>query len=150
MTDLDAAAKGRLAERMVPVALDLVGLVRGEGDADLIGEAIGVLSEQEAKAAMVVLAAMVPQDRSPQELLAWVTWDEHGRPLPPDAVMVLYSGAGRRERATGVIECGTAPGYERHRAKGETACDPCREAANAYRRDRRRRQRRREAAEDAA
>jgi hypothetical protein len=34
---------------------------------------------------LVVLAAMVPvEDHSPGELLGWVTWDEHSRPLTGD------------------------------------------------------------------
>lgn len=30
-------------------------------------------------------------------------------------------------------QCGTYPGYQRHRKSGEPACDPCRHACARYR-----------------
>jgi hypothetical protein len=35
--------------------------------------------------------------------------------------------------------CGTYGGYQRHHRRGEKPCDPCRDAATAYNRDRRKR-----------
>lgn len=37
---------------------------------------------------------------------------------------------------TGAELCGTVPGYNRHRRHGEETCQACREAANAYNRQR--------------
>lgn len=46
---------------------------------------------------------------------------------------------GGRAEIDGVVvvssPCGTRNGYLRHRARGEDACDPCREANAAYRRE---------------
>jgi hypothetical protein len=38
-------------------------------------------------------------------------------------------------RMTKRIECGSYGGYQRHKRRKEVACGPCREAANAYRRE---------------
>ena len=71
MNDLDAAAKGRLAERMVPVAVALACAVREEC-ADSIGEVLEPFSRQELYGLLVVLAGMVPVDQPVGDLLAWV------------------------------------------------------------------------------
>lgn len=34
--------------------------------------------------------------------------------------------------ATGIQPCGTRAGYDRHKRRGEPACDPCREACREY------------------
>jgi len=65
---------GKLAVRLVPKALELVGLVRDEGP-DAIWEFQRKLRPREREALPVILAAMVPDDRTAEELLAWVTWD---------------------------------------------------------------------------
>jgi hypothetical protein len=72
VTALDAAAKARLAERLVPSAMELACMVRDE-DARSIGSWVRSLSAAEKDALLVVLAAMVPVDRTPQELLEHVT-----------------------------------------------------------------------------
>jgi hypothetical protein len=63
-----------LAERMVPVAMRVVGAVHDEG-AGAVARALAPLTPQERIAVTVVLAAMVNPDRTPSELLAWVDWD---------------------------------------------------------------------------
>lgn len=60
--------------RILPRALDLVTAVRDEDRAG-IGARLQGLDRQDLASLAVVLAAMVPDDRSPQQLLAWVeTW----------------------------------------------------------------------------
>jgi hypothetical protein len=64
----------RLAERLLPKAQELVCLVRDEGP-DSIGEWLAGLSKTETQALAVILAAMVPDDKPVDELLAWIQWD---------------------------------------------------------------------------
>lgn len=96
MNDLDAAAKGKLAERMVPVAAALACAVREEC-ADSIGEVLEPFSRQELYGLLVVLAGMVPVDQPVGDLLSWVTWRDApslaGQPLPRSPV----SAAERRQ-----------------------------------------------------
>lgn len=61
--------RGLLAERMLPRALQLVGAVRESPAA--VTEALTGLTHQEALALLVVLAALVPDDRTVPQLLAW-------------------------------------------------------------------------------
>jgi hypothetical protein len=122
VTALDAAAKARLAERMIPSAMELACMVRDE-DAKSIGSWIRSLSAAEKDALLVVLAAMVPVDRTPQELLEHVTWDEHGRALPAGAEMVLWTPQ-RRVRQN-LRPCGTPAAIARHYAHGEPLCEAC-------------------------
>lgn len=70
VTELTAAAKGRLAERMVPVAAALACAVREEC-ADSIGEVLEPFSRQDLYGLLVVLAGMVPVDQPVGDLLAW-------------------------------------------------------------------------------
>jgi hypothetical protein len=67
-------ANGDLAEELVPVALELVGLVRDEGP-EAIGAFLARLDRGHWAAMMVILAALVPDDRTAEDLLAWVDWD---------------------------------------------------------------------------
>lgn len=59
----------RLVEQLVPLAAELVCLVRDEG-ADSIGRFLHRVPD--LRAMCVVLAAMVPDDRPVTDLLAWV------------------------------------------------------------------------------
>lgn len=120
-----ATRLGALAARLVPVAADLVVRVHEEGR-ESIGELLGRLNDEERWALPVVLAAMVPPDRPVSELLAWVTWDEHGRPLPPPP-----------PEEPGLRPHGTHAAYVRHRAKGERPCPACVRAERDYHRTRR-------------
>ena len=130
VSDVSAAARGRLAERLVPVALALVGAVRDQ-DGDGIAEFLAGLSAGERDALPVILAAMVPDDRTPQDLLSWVTFDELGRPLPAGAQMVLWSPPGPRRTRKDAHPCGTPGAASRHYANGERPCEACRAAWNA-------------------
>lgn len=57
-------------DRMVPIAARLVGAVR-EWDLDEIAGAV-VEAREDMMALVIVLAAMVPYDRTAGELLGWV------------------------------------------------------------------------------
>ena len=89
-----------------------MGIVRGGcGDAEAIGDLLAKLSDDERWALPVVLAAMVDHDRTPDELLSWISFDEHGRPLrSPRTVSPRWHT---------VAECGTPGAYARHLAAGE-------------------------------
>ena len=145
-----AEVRGRLAERLVPVAGELAVLVHGEGDREEIGEFLGGYSEASKDALLVVLAGMVDTDRTPQELLGWIRWDEHGRTLPDDAVMVMaaprrYEGTQRPQ-----AQCGTAQGADKHRKRFEEICGPCSEAERVYRAELREKRRQRATTESEA
>ena len=146
MTALDLAAcrRGELAERLVPKALELAGLVHGDGDALEIGRFLRSLPVDEREALPVILAGLVPVDRPQSELLAYVTWDEYGRPLaapvPGDADPVGASGPAVR------FPCGTYAAFRRHENRGELVDDECGEAARVYYRERYHRRKARQSA----
>jgi hypothetical protein len=133
ISTVSAAARGRLAERLVPVAMAFVGAVR-DVDGDGIAEFLKGLSGDERLTLLVILAAMVPHDQAPQDLLAWVDWDEFGAPLPEGAQMVLYSPY---RRGGMPASCGTRGAYQRHLKAQEPPCDPCRAAESDYQTGRR-------------
>lgn len=134
MTLTEQTVLGNLAERLVPVAASFVSVVRDE-DRDAITAFLAKRTAHERDALLVILAAMIPDDRTPADLLSWVTWDEHGYPLPPDTVLVLHQGGrkpGPAPKPPGELApCGTATAAKRHYANGERPCEPCRAAANA-------------------
>ena len=67
--------------RILPVALSLVGQVR-ERDRRAYGRRLQSMPRQDLVALAVVLAALVPDDRSAADLLAWISFDDDGSPLP--------------------------------------------------------------------
>jgi len=117
---------GELAERLIPVATDLVIRVHDEGR-DSAGQLLSSLTDTDRWALLIVLAAMVPPDAPVGDLLAWVTWNEHGHP------------PGRPART--LRPCGTHAAFVRHKARGEPPCAACIHAERAYQRARPRRQR---------
>lgn len=121
MTADTPKARGKLAAALVPVALDLVGRVRQE-NRDTITDLLDSLTPEQTRALPVVLAAMVDDAHTPGELLAWVTWDEHGRaldPPPPPAPRQLRP-------------CGTHSAFTRHKDRGEDPCQACRDAERTW------------------
>jgi hypothetical protein len=65
----------QLAGYSIRRATDLVCLVRDHGT-DATGALLDRLDRQGLYALAVTLAAMVPDDRSVDELLAWMDWEE--------------------------------------------------------------------------
>jgi hypothetical protein len=111
----EARARGDLAERMVGKAADLALLVRDEGR-ESVCEFLGSLGSEEKDALLVVLAAMAPvEDQSAADMLAWVRFDEFGRPLDRP-----------------LAPCGTYAAFRRHKQRGELTDDECERAAREY------------------
>jgi hypothetical protein len=111
----EARARGDLAERMVDKATDLALLVRDEGR-ESVCAFLGSLGSDEKDALLIVLAAMAPvEDQSAADMLAWVRFDEFGRPLDRP-----------------VAPCGTPAAYRRHKQQGELVDDDCQRAAREY------------------
>jgi hypothetical protein len=127
--DLAERAMGHLAERMVPVAAELAFAVR-ERDVNGIAEFLAPYGPQEIYGLLIVTAAMVDIDRTTDDLLSWVSWDERFEPPCRDA-------APKRARNDGRVpaECGTYAAARRHQQRGEALDQPCKDAANEYMRD---------------
>lgn len=114
-----------ITERMVPVACDLVDRVRDQSP-QAVQELIHSLNPQERYALTVVLAAMVPTDRTVTELLAWI-----------DGPATVYV-----PRVALLRPCGTHAAYVRHKKRDERPCEACVEAERGYQRERKRERRR--------
>lgn len=117
MTATIADRRGELAAALVPKALELACLVHGDGDQAAIGRFLRKLTDEEFGALPVILAALVPVDQTPAELLSWVTWDEPDEPLKVPRQLV---------------PCGTYGAFRRHEQRGEPIDEPCRMAAREY------------------
>ncbi|MFC4014630.1 hypothetical protein ACFOY2_45920 [Nonomuraea purpurea] len=117
-----------LAERTLEAALTMAVMIRDE-DAAACHAFVQSLPRDQQAALPYVLAALVPVDRPRDELLEWITWDEHGRPIPgvpvPTGVPLCVT---RRVPATPATA-------KRHRDQRQPLCDPCRDAESTYRRN---------------
>jgi hypothetical protein len=112
-----------ITERMVPVACDLVGRVR-DGDGCSVLALMQSLTPSERYAVTVVLAAMIPVDRSARDLLSW-TEGEPGDLIPGPSAYVRP-----------LRPCGTHAAYWRHKKRGEPIDLQCLYAERAYQRAR--------------
>ena len=84
----EAAARGDLAEHLTDLAAEFAFLIRTEGR-DTIGAwfAAHHLTDDarvtsKTRAFIIALASQIDIDTTTGQRLAWVTWDENGRPLP--------------------------------------------------------------------
>ena len=89
---------GNLAERLVPVAGELILLVHGEGDREAIGVLLAGLSAAERDALLVVLAGIADPAVPVEDELRWITFDENEEALRPDPMAA--AGPGYRWRAS--------------------------------------------------
>ncbi len=89
---------GNLAERLVPVAGELILLVHGEGDREAVGVLLGRLSAGERDALLVVLAGIADPAVPVGDALRWITFDENEEALRPDPMAA--AGPGYRWRAS--------------------------------------------------
>jgi hypothetical protein len=112
-----------ITEHMVPVACDLIGRVR-DGNRQAVLALLNPLTPTERYALTVVLAAMVPDDRSARDLLSW-TEDEPSEPLSGPIAYVRP-----------LRPCGTHAAYWRHKKRGEPIDLQCLYAERAYQRAR--------------
>lgn len=96
-TTLTPAERGDLAERMLPIAAQLACIVHGDGDQQDIRYALGQLDHIERDALIVVLAGLVNPDTALSDALAYITWDESGRPAQPTDAAGTIRGAARQQ-----------------------------------------------------
>lgn len=80
MTALTPQQRGDLAEQLLPVAARLACLVHGDGGARDVHQAVARLDDDQRDALLIVLAGLVDPDAHLNQLLGYVTWDEHGHP----------------------------------------------------------------------
>jgi len=111
-----------IIERITPIACQRAGHVRAH-DKRAIFNTIRGLTTEEAYALVVTLAAMIPQDQTVRELLAWTE-------QPPT-----------RPRTVKLKPCGTHAAYARHKTRGEPIDPRCLNAERTYQRNRKREQR---------
>lgn len=133
-------------------AVLLVGAVHDEGPRE-VEQVLRRLSLHELRALAVTLAAMVPVDQTPRELLAWND-EPTGGEQPQIAVAPgqapLFSTAEVAApdllAATGpkLKPCGTRTAAERHIANGEPLDPACKRARREYYADHGRKRRERE------
>jgi hypothetical protein len=114
-----------LAERLVPIATELVARVHDEGR-ESAGQLLASLSDLERHALPVVLAAMVPLEGGVADLLDWVPLPDNARPL----------------RGRALQPCGTHAAFVRHKLRGEPVDEVCREGERRFQRARKRHVRR--------
>jgi transcriptional regulator with XRE-family HTH domain len=80
---LDAEDRGKLADRLADMALELAFVVRTEGRTEIARAVAAMhLAPWEKDAMLVVMAGLIPISQTKDQLLGWVTFDEHGRTLP--------------------------------------------------------------------
>jgi hypothetical protein len=121
------------ADRAVTDALELISLVR-DLDPALVHERIGAMSRPWMEATCIALAAMVPVDQTPAELLAWCDPDLQRREADRRRRILRAAKATRNLRPHG-----THAAYARHKTNGTVPCDLCVAAERTYQRDRKRR-----------
>lgn len=73
--------RGDHAEAMVHVAARLIGAVHDDG-ALAVAQVLAEVKPDDVPVLLVVLAAACNPDRSMEDALAWVTWDERGQAIP--------------------------------------------------------------------
>lgn len=135
-----------LAGHLVQVAQHLACLVRDESP-EAVRLYLAGLDPTAREMLPIILAAMVPVDATPEQLLSWVTWD---RPDAPDAsgpaTEVEKPPAPPRVNAPPPLDengqwpdCGSYAAARRHKNHGSAMCPPCRKEYRkrdaAYRRN---------------
>lgn len=114
---------GDRIDQALPLALELVDAVRRADRLDVRC----VLDRADTPALLVVLAAMVNDDRPVSDLLGWV---------PNDNVRPLRTARQRRARL--LRPCGTHAAFIRHKERGEPIDAACLTEERRYQRDRKR------------
>lgn len=124
---------------LLNIATRLACMVRDE-DGDAVAAYLATLTPTECAHLPIVMAALIPVDRTVDDLLSWITWDEHGNPLPTKRP-AKKPRAGTRPKAKltssrpqrGVKPCGTYAASLRHKKRREPMCDRCADAYSKHR-----------------
>jgi hypothetical protein len=119
-------------EQAIDAGLELVRVVREEGR-DAITAWVRKRTRYDLEALTVTLAAMVPEDRSVADLLAWCSPDVQ-RAERERQLRILRLAQKQRE----VKPHGTHPAFNRHKSRGEEPCDLCIAGERLYQRERKR------------
>ncbi|MER5322397.1 DUF7368 family protein [Streptosporangium roseum] len=134
--------RARFTEHLLTIATHLACMVRDESG-DSVAAYLDTLTSTERAHLPIIMAALIPVDRTVNDLLSWITWDEHGNPLPGKQSMAKKATAGARLKKKRVRTrpqkrlkpCGTYAAARRHQKNHEPLCDPCADAFSQYRRD---------------
>ncbi len=120
----------------LPLALELVGAVR-DGGPDAVADALARTND--LAALVVMLAALVPDDQTPSELLAWWNPDAGERRKRRAEQRRLRRMRQRDEPVVRATQpCGTHAAYVRHWKRSETPDEDCVAAERLYQRERKR------------
>lgn len=131
--DLDECLPAGALQR----AVLLVGAVHDEGPRE-VAMLLNRLDRSELTALAVVLAALVPADYTPAELLAWND-HQYARPSTrpgPDVQPPLFPVVAANGQL--LKPHGTHAAFNRHKKRGEEVCEPCVFGERDYQRDRKR------------
>lgn len=124
MTEAD-----ELADRLAAVAVELTQRVRDDPAAEVHAWLRAQLPDSlDWFRLCIILAAVVPDDRSWTSLKAWTLKPVQRRAAPVRSARELQP-------------CGTPAAAARHRYRKEDLCEDCRDAVRAHDRDRKRRRR---------
>ena len=124
------------ADLAVLEGLELVGIVRDYG-VDTIESWVRRRQRTDLEAIVVALAAMVPDDKTPAELLRWLDPDRLSRNARTRAREARRKAAVVRAGAPidRVFQpCGTHAAFNRHRSRGEDPCGVCIAGERIYQR----------------
>jgi hypothetical protein len=131
----DTVIDNPLPIRAVGRASRLAGAVH-DGSAQDVAVILAALSQQELVELSVTLAAMVPVEYSPGDLLAWN--DSRYDPVKPKPVPVVIT---RRKPRKRLQPHGTHAAFNRHKAREEAPCVACLQGERDFQRERGRRRR---------
>lgn len=123
---MNAQQRGDAAEQLLDLVLDMACALRVEAPAAIHAQ-LRAMDRLTLEQALVVALACVDVQQSPGRLLAWITWDEHGRPLPPGPPPVSreQAAAHRRQLLAGLEEArrdkAARAAHERYRRRRPAA-----------------------------
>ena len=131
------------ADHAVIQGLELVGLVRDYG-LDTIEPWVRRRERTDLEAIVIALASMVPDDKTPNELLGWLDPDRASRNAKTRAREARRKAAVIRAGAPidRVFQpCGTHAAFNRHKSRSEEPCDVCKAGERIFQRIRARERR---------
>mgnify|MGYP001055500023 CR=1 FL=1 len=129
--EAEELAREERAGELLTLAARLACTVRDDG-ADAAAALLAGLDRRALVELAVVMAALIPDDRTFPELLAWLGtgWVPDAGTLP--AQLLPFATGKYRRTAVYLRRCGTWAAYKRHRRAGEPVDEECARAAAAY------------------